>query len=314
MTRYAFGVDVGGTTIKLGLFSADSTLLEKWEIPTNIQEHGTRILPDIVGSITAKMSQKDIDVQQIIGIGFGFPGPVTDQGIVNHCDNLELDRLNVKEEMTRLMPGIANIKVENDANVAALGELLHGGGKGYTSAVMITLGTGVGGGVVLNNTIISGFNGAAGEVGHFTVEPQETELCGCGKRGCLEQYASANGIVRLGRRMLAQCQTPSPLRTPDTFSAKDICDLARAGDELATAILNRCADYLGLAMSYISCTIDPQIFIVGGGMSRAGAVLINAIADRYHRYAYHATKQTAVVEAKLGNDAGIFGCAAMVLE
>jgi len=191
--------------------------------------------------------------------------------------------------------------------------LRHGSGTDYTSAVMFTLGTGVGGGVVLDGTIVSGANGAAGEVGHFTVEPQETEVCGCGKRGCLEQYASANGIVRLGRRMLAGCDTPSPLRTLDSFSAKDICDLARSGDAVSCAILDRCTNYLGLAMSYVSCTVNPQVFIVGGGMSRAGDVLIDAITRHYRRYAHHPTTQTPIVEAKLGNDAGIFGCAAMVL-
>ena len=313
MRRYAIGVDIGGTTVKLGLFSEDRVLLEKWEIPTMTQDNGARILPDVAASISAVLSQKGIPHQDIIGIGMGIPGAVNTAGVVHKCDNLGWGMVDVKARMSELLPGISNIAVENDANVATLGELRQGVGKDYTSAVMFTLGTGVGGGVVLNGAIISGVNGAAGEVGHFTVEPHETEICGCGKRGCLEQYASANGIVRLARRMLSGCDTPSPLRALDRFSAKDICDLARGGDELASAILDRCAEYLGLAMSYVSSTVDPQIFIVGGGMSRAGSVLINAITHHYRRYAYHPTTQTAIVEAKLGNDAGIFGCAAMVL-
>ena len=313
MRRYAIGVDVGGTTVKLGLFSADGALLEKWEIPTNTQDDGVRILPDVAASVSAVLAQKGISHQDVIGIGVGIPGAVNAAGIVHKCDNLGWGMVDVRARLSELLPHIPNIDVGNDANVAALGELRQGVGKDYTSAVMFTLGTGVGGGVVLNGAIISGVNGAAGEVGHFTVEPHETEICGCGKRGCLEQYASANGIVRLARRMLAQCDTPSPLRTLNSFSAKDICDLARTGDPLASAILDRCAEYLGLAMSYVSSTVDPQVFIVGGGMSRAGAILIDAISKHYRRYAYHPTTQTPVIEAKLGNDAGIFGCAAMVL-
>jgi len=313
MRRYAIGVDVGGTTVKLGLFSADGALLEKWEIPTNTQDDGVRILPDVAASVSAVLAQKGISHQDVIGIGVGIPGAVNAAGIVHKCDNLGWGMVDVRARLSELLPHIPNIDVGNDANVAALGELRQGVGKDYTSAVMFTLGTGVGGGVVLNGAIVSGTNGAAGEVGHFTVEPQETEVCGCGKRGCLEQYASANGIVRLARRMLAQCDTPSPLRTLNSFSAKDICDLARTGDPLASAILDRCAEYLGLAMSYVSSTVDPQVFIVGGGMSRAGAILIDAISKHYRRYAYHPTTQTPVIEAKLGNDAGIFGCAAMVL-
>ena len=314
MGRYAIGADVGGTSVKFGLFSTDGALLKKWEIPTNTQDNGVHILPDVAASISAVLAEEGISLLDVIGLGIGVPGPVNATGVVCTCDNLGWGTVDVRARMSELLPGISKIAVENDANVATLGELRQGSGTDYSSAVMFTLGTGVGGGVVLDGAIVSGVNGAAGEVGHFTVEPQETEVCGCGKCGCLEQYASANGIVRLGRRMLAGCDTPSPLRAMDTFSAKDICDLARSGDALASAILNRCAAYLGLAMSYVSCTVNPQIFIVGGGMSRAGAVLIDAIAHHYRRYAYHPTTQTPILEAKLGNDAGIFGCAAMILE
>lgn len=313
MCSYIFGVDIGGTTVKLGLFSNDGTLLEKWEIPTNIQDNGIHILPDIVDSISAKMAKKSICIEQVDGIGFGFPGPVTPVGVVTHCDNLGLSRLDVKATMAQLMPGITKIAVENDANVAALGELRQGGGKGYNSAVMFTLGTGVGGGVVLDGSIFSGTNGAAGEVGHLTVEMDETVPCGCGKCGCLEQYASANGIVRLAKRMLAACDTPSQLRQMDSFTAKDVCDLARDGEEMASAILDRCGQYLGLAMSYVSCTVDPQVYIVGGGMSRAGTILTENIQKHYRKFAYHPSTETPIVLAELGNDAGICGCAGMIL-
>jgi len=314
MNRYAIGADIGGTTVKLGLFSEEGALLEKWEIPTNTQNNGEHILPDVARSVLDLLARKNISPDRIAGIGMGVPGPVDAAGVVHKCVNLGWGVFNLKEQMTRLLPGISNIAAGNDANVATLGELWQGGGKGHDSAVMFTLGTGVGGGVVLDGTIVSGANGAAGEVGHITVEPQEADPCGCGKRGCLEQYASANGIVRLAKRMLAQCDTPSRLRALDAFTSKDICDLAREGEEMASAILDRCANYLGLAMSYVSCTTDPQVFIVGGGMSRAGTVLTDAVARHYRQYAFHASTQTPIVIASLGNDAGIYGCAAMVLK
>lgn len=313
MSSYAIGVDIGGTSVKLGLFSADGTLLEKWEIPTNTSDHGEHILPDITHSVRQILAAKGIRFDQVSGIGMGVPGPVDEAGVVRKCVNLGWGVFNIKERMAQLLPEIPNVAAGNDANVATLGELWQGGGKGYDSAVMFTLGTGVGGGVVLNAAIVPGTNGAAGEVGHITVEPMETEPCGCGKHGCLEQYASANGIVRLAKRMLTQCDTPSRLRDLERITSKDICDLAREGEEMSAVILDRCAGYLGLAMSYVSCTVDPQIFLVGGGMSRAGSVLIDAISMHYRKYAFHASIDTPIAEAKLGNDAGIFGCAAMIL-
>lgn len=314
MSFYAIGADIGGTTVKLGIFSANGALLEKWEIPTNTQDQGKHILPDVARSVLDTLTQKNIPLSQVAGLGMGVPGPVDDDGEVYKCLNLGWGVFNLKDQMSKLLPGIPNIAAGNDANVAALGETWQGGGKGYDSAVMFTLGTGVGGGVVMDGGIVSGANGAAGEVGHFTVEYRETDLCSCGKRGCVEQYASANGIVRLAKRMLAECDTPSQLREMDKFTSKDICDFARAGEEMAAAIVDRCAGYLGLAMSYVSCTIDPQVFIVGGGMSRAGSVLIDAIQNHYRRFAFHASTQTPVVAAALGNDAGIYGCAAMILK
>lgn len=314
MSSYAVGVDIGGTTVKLGLFRADGTVLDKWEIPTDTQDGGSRVLPDVARSIAERLDRAQISLQQVAGIGIGVPGPVDGHGVVNNCVNLGWGVTNVKEHVMQLLPGITNVAVGNDANIAALGELWQGGGKGYSSAIMFTLGTGVGGGVVLDGSILPGANGAAGEVGHITIEPEETVPCSCGKRGCLEQYASANGLVFLTKRMLAQSSTPSPLRDMSGFSAKDVCDLAREGDEMSKSIVDRCAFYLGLAMSYVSCTIDPQVFIVGGGMSRAGAVLLDRVAAHYAKYAFHPSANTPIVQAQLGNDAGIYGCAAMILK
>lgn len=313
MNSYVFGVDIGGTAIKLGLFSCDGALLEKWELPTDTTECGNRILPDVARSIWTKLSEKGIDTHEVCGIGMGVPGPVAADGTVNECVNLGWGVFNIKERMNTLLPGIPNICAGNDANVAALGELWQGGGKGFHSAVMVTLGTGVGGGVVMNGSIVPGANGAAGEIGHITVEPRETEPCNCGKCGCLEQYASATGIVRLANRMLARCDTPSQLRSMDRFSAKDICALAREEEEMSVSILDRCGYYLGLAMSYVSCTVDPQIFIVGGGMSRAGQVVIRAIQRHFRQFAFSPSAHCPIVLAQLGNDAGIYGGAKLVL-
>ena len=313
MKPYAIGVDVGGTTVKLGLFSSDGTLLDKWEIPTRTQDSGEHVLPDIAASIQDKLSQREILCDQVEGIGIGVPGPVSSDYTVNKCINLGWGVFNLKDRMNQLLPQIPKIAAGNDANVATLGELWQGGGKGYHSAVMFTLGTGVGGGVVVDGHIVAGVNGGAGEVGHMTVEPGEQVRCACGKYGCLEQYASANGIVRMGKVMLSQSDAPSRLRDMDSFTSKDICDLAREGDEMALEMVERFGDYMGRAMSYVSCTVDPDIFIIGGGMSRAGSILTDTILKYYQKYAFHVSSGTSIALAQLGNDAGIYGCAKMIL-
>ena len=313
MKPYAFGVDIGGTTVKIGLFSTAGTLLEKWEIPTRTENHGDLILPDVADSIRAKLAEKAIPADQVEGIGMGVPGPVGSDFTVYKCINLGWGVFNLKETMNRLLPEIPNVAAGNDANVATLGELWMGGGKGYDSAVMFTLGTGVGGGVVINGKIVAGANGGAGEVGHITVEPNETVPCNCGKHGCLEQYSSANGIVRMGKVMLEQCDTPSKLREIENFNAKHICDLAREGEPMAASIVERCGEYLGRAMSYVSCTTDPDVYIVGGGMSRAGTIITNTALKYYRKYAFHVSTGTSIVIAELGNDAGMYGCVKMIL-
>lgn len=312
MKAYALGVDIGGTTVKLGLFTSRGELLEKWEIPTRTEEQGAHILPDIARTIRGKLLERGIAQEEVEGVGIGIPGPVNGDSTVQGCVNLGWGTVSVPEEMGRLLPAIGRVAAGNDANVAALGELRHGGGKGRSNAVMVTLGTGVGGGVVADGRIVAGANGGAGELGHMTVEPGERVPCACGKRGCLEQYASANGIVRLARRMLAESEAPSALREMEHFTAKDVCDLAREGEEMAAAIVDRCGEYLGRALSLVACVTDPEVFIIGGGMSRAGGVLIDSITRYYRRYAFHVSAVTPFVLAELGNDAGIYGCAAMI--
>lgn len=313
MKHYIFGVDVGGTTVKLGMFSGEGELLEKWEIPTRIQNGGQQILPDVAASVENAMARRGIDANQVKGIGLGVPGPVVGDGTVHSCVNLGWGTKKLDEEMKALMPGIAKIAAGNDASLAALGELWKGGGKGYRSTVMVTLGTGVGGGVVMDGKIVPGAHGCGGEVGHITVEPEELESCGCGKRGCLEQYASANGIVRLAKRMLEQSEEPSELRSMERFTSKEICDLARDGEPMAGKIVDRFGAYLGRAMSYMSCVVDPEVFIIGGGMSRAGRVVTDAIKKYYREYAFGVSKETDIVVAELGNDAGIYGCAKLII-
>lgn len=313
MQNYVFGADIGGTSVKLGLFSTKGTLLEKWEIPTRTANDGVHVLPDVAQSIVEAMDRNKISAAQVAGIGIGVPGPVDENFTVNKCVNLGWGVFNLKERMNALLPDIPNVAAGNDANVAALGELWQGGGQGNQSAVMLTLGTGVGGGVVLDGKIIAGKNGGAGEIGHMTVEPGETVPCSCGKYGCLEQYTSARGIVRMAKLMLAECDTPSKLRGIENLDSKHICDFAVAGDHMALKIIDRFGDYLGRAMSYISCTVDPDIFIIGGGMSKSGDIVTNAALKYFQKYAFHVSRETGVVVATLGNDAGIYGCAKMVL-
>lgn len=314
MSRYAFGADIGGTTVKLGLFTDEGALLEKWEIPTRTENGGTQILPDVAQSVSAVMVRRGIGASEVAGIGVGVPGPVDADGTVHKCVNLGWGVLNVKTALGALLPGIGRIEAGNDANVAALGELWLGAGAGKRSAVMLTLGTGIGGGVVLDGKIVSGANGGAGEVGHITVDPGETVQCTCGKYGCLEQYCSARGVASLARSMLAESPEPSSLREVENLSAKELCAHAAAGDAFAGKVLERFGEMLGRAMSFISCTVDPDIFILGGGMSRAGETVTAPVARHYRKYAFHVSADTPVTTARLGNDAGIYGCAKMVLE
>ena len=309
-----FAADIGGTTVKLGLFLAGGTLKDKWEIPTRTQNKGVNILPDVAAAIREKMARDSIEPEQVLGIGIGVPGPIDANSVaITGCDNLGWDRTDVKGEMNALLPEVPNVVAGNDANVAALGEAWLGGGKGHRNSVLFTLGTGVGGGVILDGRILAGHNGAAGELGHMPVNPDETIPCGCGKCGCLEQYASATGMARLAREALAACDTPSPLRQLEQVTAKDVCDNARDGDSLSLSVLERFADYLGRGMSFACCAVDPEVIMVGGGVSRAGDVLLDPVRRAFRKYAYHACVHTPIVAARLGNDAGICGCAAMVL-
>lgn len=313
MKKYAFSVDIGGTTVKMGLFETMGTLLDTWEIPTRTQENGRYILPDIADAIEAKMEEKNISRLDIEGIGMGVPGPVSPDGTVLKCVNLGWGVFNVEEELNRLTG--FKVKAGNDANVAALGEMWQGGGKGYKNLVMVTLGTGVGGGVIIDEKILPGAVGAAGEIGHIPMRDDETETCGCGKKGCLEQYASATGIVRLTRRYL-EAHKDEDVQTmlKDDYTAKDIFDAAKLGDKVALAMVDEVGLMLGKALASIACVVNPEAFVIGGGMAKAGEILLNVIRKYYTEYAFHAARDTVFKEAELSNNAGIYGGVRLVLE
>ncbi len=314
MKEFAFGIDLGGTTAKAGLFTTSGTLVEKWEIPTDTSNAGEHILANLAAAILQKMQEKGLSAAQVEGVGVGVPGPVLDSSIVPIvCANLGgWGNRNVSIELSELLGGI-RVLVGNDANVAALGEIWMGIAKGCRSAVMVTLGTGVGGGVIVNGKVIDGSHGAGGEIGHITVNPRETATCGCGKHGCLEQYSSATGVVRCMKKLLDENpDTPCTLRGT-AFEAKDVFDAARSGDALAAREVDEMAATLGMALANIAATTDPEMFMIGGGVARAGAVLFDPLVRHYKEFAFKSCRETPIVAATLGNDAGIYGAVRLVV-
>lgn len=316
MGKYCIGVDLGGTSTKMGLFTEAGKLITKWSISTEKSDHGSHILSDINASINNKISQSDIDKSDVIGIGIGVPGPVTAEGTVTVCVNLGWTNVPVAKDLSS-MSGL-KVRVENDANIAALGEMWQGSAKGYKSLVLITLGTGIGGGVIIEGKIVSGLYGAAGEFGHMPIVPDITEVCGCGRRGCLEQVSSATGIVKEAKRLLADTRMqssdiPSILYKLDNITARDVLEAAKVGDTLALQVTERAGHYLGKAMASITSVIDPQVYIIGGGLSGAGDFLIDLIKRHYEGNVLYVSKGTEIKLAYLGNDAGIYGAAYMVI-
>ncbi len=313
MKKYGFGVDIGGTTCKIGLFETTGQLVEKWEIPTDTQEAGKNILPDVAASLKGKMQERGIPKEEVEGIGIGIPGPVQADGSVAVCVNLGWKNINVPKDLEPLMDGIP-VKAGNDANVAALGEMWQGGGKGCKSLIMVTLGTGVGGGIIIDEQIVPGTHGAGGEIGHIVVNPHEKIACNCGRKGCLEQYCSATGIVRLAKEFLAEEHGPSLLDDVQEISAKAVFDTYKENDELAVKIVEKFARILGRALSSFACVTDPEVFVIGGGVSKAGTPLIDVVNKYYKEAAFSSCTDTKFALASLGNDAGMYGCARLILE
>ena len=310
--KFGFGVDLGGTTVKLAYFDEVGTMLDKWEIPTNTAEDGKYILPDIAAAVLKYMEEKKISREDIIGVGIGVPGAVNNKGIVAGCDNLGWGHFSVKDALEPLlgMPVVAG----NDATVAALGECWKGGGQGYKSIVMVTLGTGVGGGIILDGKPLHGVTGAAGEIGHMVLNRNETAVCGCGKSGCVEQYCSATGIARLTKLALAESDVPSSLRDLEKIIAKDVFDAANSGDKLAQDVLEQVYAYMGEFIANICCVVNPEVVVLGGGVSRAGEPLLEGVKRHFKKWGYHACQDTQFTLATLGNDAGAYGAFKLVAE
>lgn len=311
MDKFIFGVDVGGTTVKLGLFKQDGDLLSKWEIPTRKEENGKYILTDIAKTILDKCSIDHIEKENVVGVGIGLPGPVTSDGTVLKCVNLGWDVINVSELLSGLLQ--MPVRAGNDANVAALGEMWKGGGEGYQNIVLATLGTGVGGGLIVDGRILTGSTGAGGEIGHMHVEDKETISCNCGNKGCLEQYASATGIATLANRILSQSDADSVLRKGE-INAKTVFDAVKAGDALAIEVAEKFGEYLGKAFANIAAVTNPEIFVIGGGVSKAGEVLLTYIKKYYTPYVFHGSRNAKFTLATLGNDAGIYGAAKLLID
>lgn len=314
MEKVCFGIDVGGTTVKIGLFTEDDAkLVDSFEIPTRKEDEGSHILPDICESIEAKLVEKKITRDNLIGVGIGIPGPITKDGTVLNCVNLGWGMFNVEEKLSQMLGGV-KVKAGNDANVAALGETWQGGGRGFEDLVLVTLGTGVGGGVIIGGKIVTGSNGAAGEIGHIpAVYDENAEICGCGKKGCLETVGSATGIVRETKKLLAKSSEDSTLRSLEEITCKDIFDAAKEGDKIASEEVDQLSYYLGNAIAGIAAVTNPQVIVIGGGVSKAGKFLLDKIEDNFSNNAFHATKNAKFALATLGNDAGMYGAAALII-
>lgn len=305
------GIDIGGTTIKFGVFTKEGELLKKWAVSTNISGNGQNIIPDIYKEIQTYLNTKD--QSPIYGIGLGIPGPVNKDGYVENCVNLGWRHTNPAQELAALLKNIPTA-ADNDANVAALGECFYGAGKGMENIFMVTLGTGVGGGTVINGRIVNGFQGLSGEIGHIPVNPRESQKCNCGNIGCLDQIASANGIVRYVKNLLESSQKASLLRNLPSLTASEITAAAASGDSLANEGLEYCMACLGKSLSIVSHIIDPEMFIIGGGVSKAGPFLLPMIQKGYDACMFLKRSKAQIRLAKLSGDGGIYGAAKLAMQ
>lgn len=315
--KLIIGVDIGGTTTKLALVLERGEVMEKWEIPTNTINKGVAIIPDIAAAIKMKILEHSIEQEQILGIGVGAPGPVNMQtGILYTGVNIGWDKpVPLREELQHLT-GLP-VVIENDANVAALGEMWKGAGDGARDVVCITLGTGVGGGVIVNGDIAHGVKGAAGEIGHITAVPENGYYCNCGKHGCLETVASATGVLRLATDELEGNQEPSILReilqNTGRLSSKDIFEAAAKQDKTALKVVEKLTFYLGLALANLGSALNPEKIVIGGGVSQAGDTLLVPLREKFKQYAFSTVAESTSIEvATLGNDAGVIGAAWLI--
>lgn len=315
--KWLVGVDLGGTTTKLAFINPYGEILHKWAIPTDISNEGKNITLNIAKSIDMKLEELGHEKDQVMGIGMGAPGPVDlSSGVIFEAVNLgwrEPYPLKDLLEVETSLPAV----IDNDANCAALGEMWKGAGNGAKDIVCVTLGTGVGGGVIANGDIVHGVSGAAGEIGHITSLAEGGAPCNCGKTGCLETIASATGIVRLAQEMLDQNNPSGEMaeiyKNTGLVTAKDVFDAARRGDEAALIVINTVALHLGIALANIANTMNPEKIVLGGGVSRAGDVLLNPVKEQFLKNSFPRVAQSTEISiATLGNDAGVIGAAWLV--
>lgn len=311
--KYCVGIDIGGTTVKIGLVTEEGEIAVSLEIPTRKGKEPAALLEEVKAAVERCLCEKNIRKEDILGLGIAAPGPVTADGVLHGLVNIGWGDVKLAEEAERIL-GISPVRIGNDARVAALGEAVYGAGIGAKSMLMVTLGTGVGGGVVLEGEILSGDSGVAGEIGHMTMDPYETEACSCGKKGCLEQYASATGMVRVAKKFLAERTEDSILRHVETLSAKTLWDAAKAGDALAEEITDFVCARLGSAIANAIYIADTERIVIGGGVSTAGELLLEKVQRAYQCNVFSHSRKKTFALAKLGNTAGIQGAAALILQ
>lgn len=312
--KYLFGIDIGGTTCKIGLFDEEGNLLEKWQIPTEKTGGEKKVFSDLAQALNDKMKENSISREQILGVGAGVPASVSHDGFVQKCPALGWARFNVSESLGKELgfPVFSG----NDANLAAAGEAWKGSPDSYEDAVFVTLGTGVGGGIIHQGKILEGFHGCGGELGHIKVNPHETESCGCSGKGCLQQYASATGIADMAGKAMQKAEKGGEgtyLFGIEGITAKDVFDGAKKGDELCCSVVEKFGEILGRALAGVCVVFDPEVVIIGGGVSAAGQIIIDVVEKYYRKWAFEPCSDMKFVLATLGNDAGIYGCAKMVL-
>ena len=311
---YKFGVDVGGTTVKMGLFDEQGTLLEKFEIPTDKTEDGSHIIEQITKRLNQAMEEHDLTVEECMGVGVGLPGPVDEQGNILGCVNLGWGVFPVEKAFAEQFHGLP-VKAANDANVAALGEQTAGAAKGRRNVVMVTLGTGVGGGIIIDGKILTGANGGAGEIGHIKLQMNGGPICGCGDTGCLEAFASGPSIVAMAEEYIKGGKSTKfrEMANGGQITPYIVCEAAKAGDPVAQRIFNIMGEYIGIGLSSVVNLLNPEKIIIGGGVADAGDLLLAPLTETLKKRAMKiAGSAVEVVPAQLGNTAGVIGASLLI--